>query len=82
MGIENASIVNEFAKMIPRLNFISKAIQAVGGVIIIYLIFYIINIVINIKKNRLLEKISQDVREIQGSLVKNKKDKIKNDKRK
>jgi len=52
---------------------ITKLIQALGGIILLYLIFSIINVVINWKKNKEIKKIRNDVKDIKRLLSEKKK---------
>jgi len=52
---------------------ITKLIQALGGIILLYLIFSIINVVINWKKNKEIKKIRNDVKNIKRLLSEKKK---------
>jgi hypothetical protein len=74
MGIENISVINEILKsqLADKFGFLITIIQAVGGLIVIYIVLYIINILLNIRKNRLLKKISDNVEAINKKLSKKK----------
>lgn len=51
----------------------TRLIQALGGIILLYLIFGIINVVINWKKNKEIKKLRNDVKDIKRILSKKKK---------
>lgn len=51
-----------------EVNLLTRFIQALGGVIVIYLIFSIANFILNRKKNKEIEKISKNLREIKNLL--------------
>lgn len=52
---------------------LTRMIQALGGLIILYLIFGIINLIISIKKNKELKKMSESLKKILAILSKKKK---------
>ncbi|MBM3228592.1 hypothetical protein FJZ20_01785 [Candidatus Pacearchaeota archaeon] len=52
---------------------LTRMIQALGGLIILYLIFGIINLIISIKKNKELKKMSENLKKIRAILSKKKK---------
>ncbi|MBU2617034.1 MAG: hypothetical protein KKB79_03615 [Nanoarchaeota archaeon] len=48
-------------------------VQAIGGIVVIYVGLAIINFILNLKKNKEIKKIGKDVREIKKILDKSKK---------
>ena len=46
--------------------------QAIGGLIILYLIFNIINVILNKKKNKEIKEINENLKEIKNLLSKKK----------
>ena len=63
-----------------NLNFLLKILQAIGGFIILYLIFQIINVIFRRRENRILKKISKNLEEIKD-ILKSKNVKIKENKK-
>lgn len=63
---------SSFNELFSRVALISTIVQALGGVILIYIIFSIISLVMNRKKNKLLEEIHKNVKQINGTLKKKK----------
>jgi len=63
-------------KMINQISSLTTFIQAIGGLIILYLIFNIINAILNGKKKKQLERINENLEEIK-QLLKNKRKKGK-----
>ena len=74
MVIENFSdiITNFPPELISRFGNLITILQAVGWFIILYIIFNIINTIINRKKNREIKKISENIEKIK-KLLSNKK---------
>ncbi|MEK6945954.1 MAG: hypothetical protein AABW63_04150 [Nanoarchaeota archaeon] len=58
----NATNVSELVAEVGKLG---SWLQAIGIIVIAWLIFQIISLIINLKKKKLLEKISQDMKRIE-----------------
>jgi hypothetical protein len=65
--------VNAIGTITYPISSITRLIQALGGIILLYLIFSIVNAVINWKKNKEIKKLREDIREIKKILSKKKK---------
>jgi len=52
---------------------VSWLVQAIGGIVVIYLGFAVVNFILNWKKNKEITRIGKDVREIKMILKKSKK---------
>ncbi len=69
--IANATgAVDTFASPISS---VTRLIQALGGIVLLYLIFSIINVIINWKKNKEIKRLGRDVRDIKRLLSKKSK---------
>lgn len=67
-----------FTEVLPsELSFISALIQAIGGIIVVYIILSSINLYLNRRRNKQIDKIERDIKEIKNYLMntKNKKKK-------
>jgi|TARA_B100001971_G_C18182436_1_gene533610 uncharacterized protein involved in cysteine biosynthesis len=80
LGNVSEFILNFPPELIGKIGFLIAILQALGGVIIIYLVFSIINTIINRKRNKKIDEvleginnINKNLREIKGILIKNKK---------
>lgn len=67
------SIVDLSPDVISQLSLVITLLQTLGGVFIIYLLFSIINIFLNRKKQKELNKITQNLEDIKLILQKKKK---------
>lgn len=56
-----------------QVSFLTRVLQALGGFIVLYIIFNVINVIINRRKNKRLEKIEKNLEDIKGLLSKKKK---------
>ena len=56
-----------------NLKFLITMLQVIAGVVGIYLVFWLINIVINIRKNNILRQILSNLEEINEKLGKSKR---------
>ena len=65
----NAELINDLVNQISSL---ATFLQAIGGLVIIYLVFNIINTVMNKNKKKQLEQLAKDVGEIKRILKKKK----------
>ncbi|MBU2615542.1 MAG: hypothetical protein KKC19_00365 [Nanoarchaeota archaeon] len=63
----NATILNM------PIESVSWLVQAIGGIVVIYLGFAVVNFILNWKKNKEIKKIGKDVMEIKKMLNKSKK---------
>jgi len=57
------------------ISSVTRLIQALGGIILLYLIFSIVNTVINWKKNKEIKKLRNDVKDIKRLLSEKRKKK-------
>ncbi|MEX0920478.1 MAG: hypothetical protein WDZ69_02750 [Candidatus Pacearchaeota archaeon] len=74
----NETIVGAAAETLTvPLDSLTTIIQALGGIIILYLAFSIANFIINWKKKKEIQKMKKDIQEIKKMLLKNKKSKKK-----
>ncbi len=55
------------------ISSITRLIQALGGIVLLYLIFSIINLIINWKKKKEIMRLRDDIKEIKKMLSKKKK---------
>ena len=70
MGIENLTNGVLIGDLVKQISFLTTLFQAIGGLIIFYIIF---NIIINRKKKKQLEKINENLKEIKRLLSKGRK---------
>ncbi len=56
-----------------NLKFLITIFKVIAGVVGIYLVFWLINLILNIKKNRILKKILSNLEEINKKLGKSKR---------
>lgn len=72
----NETVVDAFAETISvPLDSIIGIIQAVGGLLVIYIIVSVINTIINWKKNKQIKEVHEDIKQIKKTLSKKKKKK-------
>ncbi len=57
-----------FAEILERISFVSALLQAVGAIIILYIIFSIINIIIRKREVKLLREIKESLESIRKKL--------------
>jgi L-lactate permease len=57
-------------ELIKEISFLTKTLQAVGGIILLYIIFGVINLLINKKKNKEIRSIKESLEEIKKILKK------------
>ena len=69
MVIENITNV-DFENLISQVSSLTTFIQAIGGLIILYIVFNIINTIINRKKKNELKEINKNLKEIKKVLSK------------
>jgi len=70
------TIANAFGTidtLVYPISSITRLIQALGGIILLYLIFGVVNAVINWKRNKEIKKLRNDVKEIKRLLSKKEK---------
>ncbi len=67
VDLVNAEAINE---LINQISSLATFLQAIGGLIIIYLVFNIINTIMNRNKKKQLERLAKDVGEIKKILRK------------
>ena len=72
MVIQNLSDI-AVENLVNSVSNLTTFLQAIGGLILLYIIFNIINAVINRKKGKQLEKINENLEEIKKLLGKNKR---------
>lgn len=71
MAVEG--IVNLFPEdLVSQVSFLIKLFQAIGGLIIFYIVFNIVNVIINRKKKNELKEINKSLVEIKKLLAKHK----------
>ncbi|MBU2562508.1 MAG: hypothetical protein KKF68_02500 [Nanoarchaeota archaeon] len=63
-------MVDVTQELIDQMSFLVKFFQALGGLIILYVIFNITNMILNRKKKRQLQKINENLDEIKKLLSK------------
>ena len=56
-----------------QISNLTTIFQAIGGLIIFYLVFNIINVIMNKKKNKEIKEINKNLKEIKNLLSKKKK---------
>ena len=67
------STVNLTPEVISQISLFITILQTLGGIFIIYLLFNIMNLFLNRKKQKELDKINQNLEEIKKILKKSKK---------
>ena len=72
MVIENLTNGILLEDLIGQVSSLTTLFQAIGGLIILYIIFNIINMIINRKKKKQLEEISENLKEIKKILKRKK----------
>ena len=70
MAIENFTDITLIKGLVSQVSFLTSFLQALGGVILIYIVFNVINAVINRKKKKQLEQINNTLKEIKAILKK------------
>jgi lysylphosphatidylglycerol synthetase-like protein (DUF2156 family) len=73
MVLEEVVDPQTIENLINQISNLTTFIQALGGVIVIYLVFNIINIIISRKKNKELNKINENLEQIKELLRKKNK---------
>ena len=72
MVLEDLTIVT-LEDLTSQISSLTTIFQAIGGLIIFYLIFNIINVISNKKKNREIKEINENLKEIKSILSKKKR---------
>lgn len=72
MVIENLSDVT-IENLINQISNLTTFLQAIGGLILLYIIFNIINAVINRKKGKQIEQINKNLEDIKNLLKRKRK---------
>lgn len=67
---ENITDSKVIENLITQISSLTLFIQAIGGLIILYIIFNIISIIMNRKKERQLDEISKNLKDIKNNLKK------------
>ncbi len=81
MVMENITDIVALETLFSKISLLTTIFQAIGGLILVYIIFHVINMVINEKRKKQIEEMSKDVKEIRklleirGRYKKNKKKK-------
>jgi len=75
MVIENFTDVEVVQDLINQVSLLTTFLQAIGGLIFLYILFNIINAIMNKKKNKQLAQINNNLNEIKKILKGNKKGK-------
>jgi hypothetical protein len=70
MAIDESLVYSLPQELIGKAEFLITILQAVGGFIIVYIIFNIINTMINRKRNKKIDKVIEDLEAIKKALVK------------
>ena len=73
MEVGNFTDIEIINNLINQISSLTTFIQAIGGLILLYLIFNIINAVINRNKKKEIEKINKNLQDIKKLLKKKKK---------
>lgn len=60
----NETLIYEPQELINRIKLLTTILQALGGILIFYIIFNIINTIINRKKKKEMELINKNLRDI------------------
>jgi hypothetical protein len=71
MAIEN--VISDVSNLTPAIDSLLFIFRIIGGLLGIYILFWIVNFFINLKKNNLLKQILAKLEEINKKLEKNKK---------
>ena len=70
--VENITLIQELTNQVSTL---STFLQAIGGIILFYIVFSIVNAVLNRKKQNQLKKMNNTLEEIRDLLKKEKRSK-------
>lgn len=70
MEISNLTDVILIEEMFAQISSLTKLFQAIGGLILFYIIFNIVSIVLNRKKNKQLTEINENLKKIKNMLQK------------
>ncbi|MBU0894119.1 MAG: hypothetical protein KKF48_01425 [Nanoarchaeota archaeon] len=70
MGLNESLIYALPQELVGKVSVLLTILQALGGVIILYVIFGVISLVINRKKNKQIELINKNLEEIKVLLYK------------
>jgi len=70
MVIENITDIALIENLISRVSTLTSIFQAIGGLIIAYIIFAVVNLIINRKKSDELRRIKQLLEQINKKLKK------------
>ena len=70
MAVDGVDLVNALpGDLVSKIEFLITILQALGGVIILYIVFNIINTIINRKKNKKIDLIVNYLAEIKEILA-------------
>ena len=67
-NVSDGVLVNASQELVGNIAFLVTILQAIGGVIIIYIIFSIIEVFINRKRNKKIEQVGEDVKQMNKNL--------------
>ena len=77
MAIEDGLIYTIPQEFVSKIGDLMTILQALGGMIILYIIFNIVNMIINRKKGKELQAINQNLLDIKNILISQNNKKIK-----
>ncbi|MEK6917969.1 MAG: hypothetical protein AABW51_03400 [Nanoarchaeota archaeon] len=60
-------------ELVAEVGKLGSWLQAIGIIVIVWLIFQIISLIVNLKKKKLLEKISEDIKRLEKKIDRLKK---------
>jgi len=75
--INNSNLAPEVVQLIDKLASLSTLFQAIGGLILLYIIFNTINLIINLKRKKELESIKAMIKGLEKEIIGKKRRKIK-----
>jgi len=72
MAIENVSDIALVlpAELVGQISFLTSTLQALGGIILIYLIFGIINVILSRKRSKKIDEILKEMKKLNKNLKK------------
>ena len=73
MALENLTNGILIEEVLNQISSLTTFIQAIGGLILLYIIFNIINMIINRKKNKEIKMINKNLEDIKKLLQKKRK---------
>ncbi len=73
MALENLTNGAVLEDVFNQISFLTTLFQAIGGLVILYIIFNIINMIVNRKKNKEIKLINKNLEDIKKLLQRRKK---------